>query len=390
MAREIAIWLYLSFFKAVFNIFNSFPLKNKVTFMVSFTQNPKFVYEEMLRQQIDVHSVFICTKRTYPYFRRNYPDLELYRYETWNLFHILKSMYHIATSKYIMIDNYYGFLSVADFKEGVQCIQLWHAAGALKKFALEDQTINDRSYSAKERFRLVYGKFDKVVVGSNALTKVYEEAFNLNEDKVLKTGIPRTDFFFDEQEKACIINRFFKETPILQEKKVILYAPTFRDQKLNDYEVMLNLDQMKSELGNEFVVLVRFHPAVKPHYDLNEKYEGFAYDFSSHPDINELLLITDYLITDYSSIPFEFSLLERPMIFFPYDLEEYTRNRGVWKGYCEMVPGPVVFTTDKVIELIKNNDFDMEQIQTFSAEWNAFSDGNASKKFVKSVFSKNV
>ncbi|MCF6138778.1 CDP-glycerol glycerophosphotransferase family protein [Pseudalkalibacillus berkeleyi] len=388
MAREFAIWLYLEFFKAIFRVCNLFPLKeNKVTFVVSFSQNPEYIYEEMKRQHIQYKSVFICTKRTFPYFQKRYPEIDLYEFESANPIEAIKSIYHIATSKFIIIDNYYGFLSVTEFKQGVKCIQLWHAAGALKKFALQDRTISHRSKNAKLRFEKVYSKFDKVVVGSDALTEVYKEAFNLKDDKVLKTGIPRTDFFYDTHQKNRMVQKIYAENPKLKNKKVILYAPTFRDNHLDDYHIKLDIKRMQKELGDEYVLIVRLHPAVNQVEEFGNMFSDFVYDYSAHPNVNELLLITDVLITDYSSIPFEFSLLEKPMIFFPYDLKEYEGERGVWSGYGQMVPGPIVFSTHEIISLIKDEQFDLELVRAFSEKWNSYSRGESSKKFVNQIFS---
>src|SRR5690606_1337177 len=100
-----------------------------------------------------------------------------------------------------------------------------------------------------------------------------------------------------------------------------------------------------------------------------------------------LLVVTDILITDYSSIPFEFSLLNKPMVFFAYDLETYVQKRGIWERYEQFVPGPIVKRTDELIQVIKEKQFDMQKIEKFAREWNEYSTGNTSRQFVEKFYS---
>ena len=249
-----------------------------------------------------------------------------------------------------------------------------------------DQSVRKRSKRAQKRFSRVYNRFEKVIVGSDEMANVFTEAFHLPSDAIIRTGVPRTDLFFDKKEqekkKQYLLSRYTE----LNNKKVILYAPTFRDNELDQFQLKLDIDLMYQELGKDYVLLVKLHPAIINKTYYNEQYPGFVYDFSDYKNVNELLLITDFLITDYSSIPFEFALLERPMIFYPYDLESYEKERGIWKEYEQLVPGPIVFTTKDIITLIKEDQFDLQAINDFSKKWNKYSNGHASENFVKFVF----
>ena len=113
--------------------------------------------------------------------------------------------------------------------------------------------------------------------------------------------------------------------------------------------------------------------------------EGFVYDVSYFTETNALLLVTDILISDYSSIPFEYALLEKPMIFFAYDMDEYKITNGLIRDYEEQMPGPVVFTTFEIIRTIKEDDFDLGQVRAFSDKWNEYSTGNASMNLAKFI-----
>ena len=97
------------------------------------------------------------------------------------------------------------------------------------------------------------------------------------------------------------------------------------------------------------------------------------------------MLITDILVTDYSSIPFEFALLERPMIFYAYDLEEYMKTTGIIENYMDLVPGPIVYNTEEIIEVIQGQYFDMKKVKEFAEEWNRFSKGNSSEQLALKI-----
>lgn len=308
-------------------------------------------------------------------------------FETLNVFHWLKSIYHLSTSRHILVDNYYGFLAAVEFKIEVQCVQLWHASGALKKFGLEDERIKFRSEKAKQRFIKVYSKFHKVVVGSDEMATIFTKSFNLKEEQILITGVPRTDFFFYDITMQKAKRKLRKKLPILKIKKVVLYVPTYRDKELKNYEIQLDINKIVKELGGDYVLLLRLHPAVNNTVLIPKRFTNILIDVSSNNyNINELLVIADYLVTDYSSVCFEFSLLQKPIIFFAYDLEEYKQSRGVSEAFEHSIPGPIVRDTDSIIKLLKTNNFDLHAISKYSKTWNKYSNGNSSYNIVQYMF----
>ncbi|MBS4174053.1 CDP-glycerol glycerophosphotransferase family protein [Bacillus sp. FJAT-49736] len=382
--RSFAIWTYLTAFRLIFMIMNMFPVKRKVTFIVSFGDNAIYLYEELKRQQISCEVVFLFNKSCKYNFSK-YEDAKAIPLNTANLMQLAKSIYHIATSKTIIIDNYYAFLSVIHFKKEVKCIQVWHAAGAFKKFGLHDHSLKMRTNRDIKRFKNVYKRFHYVAIGSDIMGNIFMEAFGLSPNQLLYTGIPRTDIFYDEKRKMDIMQKLLREYPDLRHKKRILYAPTFRDEQLDLFEFKLNLDLMKQKLGKDYIVMLRLHPAIKHKLDMESKYHDFVVDLSTYHNVNELLMITDILITDYSSIPFEYALLKRPMIFYAYDLEAYGQERGLWYDYKEMIPGPVVSSTEDIIEQILNNSYDMQRIEQFSNDWNKYSVGSSSSQLIRYI-----
>ncbi|MCF6410117.1 CDP-glycerol glycerophosphotransferase family protein [Pseudalkalibacillus salsuginis] len=369
-------------FKLLFNMFQLFPQRKKATFVASFGDNIFYVADEIAKIQQDEIIILKHPKCNIEF--ENIKNSKIYSFECLNLFHLIVSIYHLSTSKIVFTDNYYGFLSVTNFKPNVKCVQLWHAAGAIKKFGLMDPSIKGRQSSAKKRIQSVYQRHTHIAVGSEKMASIVRQSFGVDDKAILRTGVPRTDFFYDENKKQSAIEQLRNEFPIIKSKKVILYAPTFRDGEFNLPDIQLDLQSMYEELKDDFVVFLRIHPAVN--FKLNHNYSNFVYDVSDYYSVNHLLLITDYLITDYSSIPFECSLLKKPMIFFMFDLNDYRKKPGIWKEFESNIPGPIAKNTREILSIIKNNHFNYLLIEKFADEWNQYSKGNSSESLIKGLY----
>ena len=173
-------------------------------------------------------------------------------------------------------------------------------------------------------------------------------------DKVYITGMPRTDVFFDSNYRRKAVEAFYEQYPKLRDKKIILYAPTFRDSQVDHPVVQLDYTYLSEQLDQECVLGLRLHPFVAKNRDKTKKLPDNVIDFSYFKSLNTLLFVTDLLISDYSSIIYEFSTLKRPMLFYAYDLEQFEKEgRGFYWDYEQYVPGPVVTTTKEVEQNIK-------------------------------------
>ncbi|WP_251557318.1 CDP-glycerol glycerophosphotransferase family protein [Mesobacillus maritimus] len=382
MVREMAVYFYLRLFSLLFSLFNLLPLQKKVVLVASFTENNLHIYDEMQKQNVDFRTIILANEKVYPYLASETNEETVLLFEIKRLTHFIMSIYHLATAKVIFVDNYYGFLAATKFKKDAKCIQIWHANGAIKKFGLKDQSIEFRTEKAKERFKKVYNNFHKVIVGSEAMADIFTQAFGLPEDRILRTGVPRTDLFYNAEKKDSIERYIYKKYPFLSDKKVILYAPTFRDEKLETFELHINLKLLQKELEQEYILLLKLHPAIKNSIRITEDLQGFVYDFSDYPNVNELFFVSDILITDYSSLPFEYAILNKPMVFFPYDLAQYSKTRGFWEDYKKLVPGPIAYSTTEIIHSIKTKDFQLEKVAAFNQKWNTYSKGHSSGNIV--------
>ncbi|MCK9152260.1 CDP-glycerol glycerophosphotransferase family protein [Methanobacterium alcaliphilum] len=264
--------------------------------------------------------------------------------------------YQISTSHIIFMDNVFLPFSSIKPKKNTQLIQLWHGTGSIKKFGVDSEEgwIRDRAMA-------VCKNTTHFIVGSNWMKNIYKTAFKAEDEKIFNIGCPRTDLFFNEDSIKSKSLEFFKEYPELKNKKIILYAPTFRDGE--DVEIRLELDKMISKLKDVYVLGLRLHPHIAGDANIEEMfskehYSDKIYDFSHYPKLSTLMVSSNILITDYSSIIYEYALLQKPMIFYSYDLETFEKkDRGFYGDYKTSVPGPIAYKTDEIIDMINKGSY---------------------------------
>ncbi|MCM1364607.1 MAG: CDP-glycerol glycerophosphotransferase family protein [Faecalibacterium sp.] len=284
----------------------------------------------------------------------------------------------LATSKYVFLNDNFMPMAKLNFRSQTIVTQLWHAEGAFKKFGLAiEQPENIRKNEIELNKRLSY-----VVCSSKAVAPLYAEAFGVDESKVLPLGSARTDYFFqrgvDDKAKA----RINAEYPELKGKKLVLYAPTFRDKPEHNVNILSHFDisAFNKALGDEYALLVRLHPQLHENID---SISG-AVDVTEFDDVRDLVLACDILITDYSSICMDFSLLDKKTIFFAYDLEEYIAMRDFYFSYEDYVPGAVVRDTNGIIDEIRM-PLDHEKNERFKRFNFDFADADSANRIVEAV-----
>ncbi|MGN0435060.1 MAG: CDP-glycerol glycerophosphotransferase family protein, partial [Wujia sp.] len=261
----------------------------------------------------------------------------------------------IATAKYVFLSESTNVIPCLPLNRETMVTQLWHACGAFKKFGMSTADLifgDNRKTLEKYPY---HGNYTYVTVSSEEVVWAYEEAMSLQDKKgvVVPVGVSRTDIFYDEQAKTHAYEKLRKVFPYAEGKKVILFAPTFRGRvanaKSND---ALDISLMEKTLGEDYVLLIKLHPFVKTRTEIPEGCEAFAMDVTDDMSIEELLFVSDICISDYSSLVFEYSLFEKPMIFFANDLDEYYDWRGFYYDYRSFVPGPIYTSTSEVAAYI--------------------------------------
>lgn len=299
-------------------------------------------------------------------------------------FFFLKS-FAMARAEYIFMDNTFLPMAYLKVRKETTVVQLWHGTGTVKKFGQHVNTgkLYDQEKRANEN--LTY-----VIVNSEATRKLYAGCFSVKEEQVKVLGLPRTDLLFSEKELLRRRTQFFKQYPDIMNKKLVLYAPTFRDSEVNEPTLHLDIEKMARELPDEYCLGLRLHPFVAERFKLEQDYGGRVINFSSYDNLNTLLMAADVLITDYSSIIFEYCVFRRPMIFYAYDLEEFSdEGRGFYRDYREYVPGPVVETTEEILKVFQEKDWQREKLQEFLKDSYAYVDGKSAKRVVDFVMNRS-
>ena len=384
MIKEFGISIYLFLFKILFALFKLFPIKNKTVFLSSFGDNAFFIAKELSKAK--KHQIIFINQAKCKIDFTAIPtdNKKVFSFETSNIADTLLSIYHLATSKYVFVDNYAGVLSVIKFRKEVKCIQLWHAAGAIKKFGWSDPETSARSERAKLRFQQVYDRFQYIPVGSQQMADIFTESFHVDQSHFIYTGVPQTDFYFDPAAKAKAYTMLMDLYPAIAGKKVVLYAPTFRKNSLHSMKVQLDVEELLDKLDDHHVLLIRLHPSVQEVTNFKEHPRVLL--VNDYPHLSDLLVISDILITDYSSIPVEFSLLGKKMIFFTYDLTDYGKTQGIWAENSLYFPGPIVKTTSEVIQHILDPAIDHEKIDQFCNHWNTYSAGQSTRQLITVIY----
>lgn len=287
--------------------------------------------------------------------------------------------YKIAKSGVIVVDDYTQVLNDIWALKHCKLIQLWHACGAFKTFGFS-RIGKDGGPNQTNRNHRTY---NYAIVSSDEIRRFYAEGFGIDEENVKALGVPRTDDFFKEEYKVKITEKLYQEYPMLKDKKIILFAPTFRGNGANSaYYPFGRFDVKKllEALGDDYMVIIKHHPFVPELHPYSKDVSDRVLDLSKESEINDLLFITDLLITDYSSVIFEASLLDIPMLFYAYDLEEYTVNRDFYYPFKNFVPGKIVRNMEEIQEAIRNEDYELEKVKTFKHRFFDDLDGRSSER----------
>lgn len=347
-----------------FYLFKPFKLKeNRITFISnrrnSISGNYESIYAELIKDKnIDIKTV-LDTKESF---------ISCFKYG-----------YYLASSKVILIDDYIRSVYEIRKRKDNYLIQVWHACGAFKAFGFS-RLSREGCWPQDSRSHRTY---DYCLVSSRKVAKHYAEAFGMNVDRVIATGVPRTDIFFDEAYKREIRAKIFSTYPMLKDKKVILFAPTFRgsSKKEGNYpHYRFDYKKIFESFGDEYRIIIKHHPHVNNKPVIENEYKDRVIDLSKNEELNELLFVTDILITDYSSVIFEAALLDIPMLFYAFDLDEYISRRGFYCEYISFIPGKLVENMDEIIDALLAGDFEADKIIEFKKDFFDDLDGKSGKR----------
>ena len=366
-------------FQSIFKITKFFHLKkgNTVLFTsdsrAEMSGNFEYVYNEMLRQNLDekykIHALFKSNISV----RRNFIDK-------------FKFPYLLGKADYIFVDDFHPLLYTVKFRKSQEIIQVWHAVGAFKTVGYSRtgkkggpffNSVNHRNYT-------------KAFVSSETDIPFYGEAFGIKEQNIIPTGVPRTDILFDQDYEKAIVADMEEALPIVKGKQVILFAPTFRGSGHHTaHYPFFKIDFARFARycrENNAIVLFKMHPFVKNKLNIPREYQEYFVDVSDFREVNDILFITDILISDYSSLVYEFAVFKRPMLFYAFDLEDYITSRDFYEPYETFVPGKIVESFNDLIVALDQKDFDVEKVEPFLDKHFKYQDGRSSERLVRNVF----
>jgi CDP-glycerol glycerophosphotransferase (TagB/SpsB family) len=296
--------------------------------------------------------------------------------------------YHMATARVFIVDSYFLPLYVIRPRPGTTVVQTWHACGAIKKIGY---SVMDKTFGADETLislvRL-HSNYDVCLAASHAAALQFVEAFRQPLDLfVTDLGIPSTDVLCGEDRTTSTSEAIRRRYAIPTGRRTVLYAPTFRGDSLTTarHPDGLDLHLLARTLGDDHVLLLRAHPAVRSGLRIDPPLDDFVIDVSDYPEVNELMLVSDVLVTDYSSVIFEYALLGRPIALFAPDTDAYERERGFYFDYRLEVPGPVFETTVALATYLRAGEFDLEPVKRFATKWFEIADGHASERLVDQI-----
>ncbi|MBR5438470.1 MAG: CDP-glycerol glycerophosphotransferase family protein, partial [Clostridia bacterium] len=300
----------------------------------------------------------------------------------------------MSTAGYIFMDEATHITAKIKLRPETQMVQLWHGCGAFKKFGY---SVTDGKFGASQRAKTrypVHTNYTLATVSSPEVITHFEDAMNLKGKNTVKaTGVSRTDIFYNEVFIKDAHSKLYRLFPEAKNKKVILYAPTFRGNVENALAPdKLDLSLLNESLSDEYVLILKHHPLVRTKPEIpSELKKTFAADLSDEMSVDELLCVSDICISDYSSLIFEYSIFSKPMIFFAYDLKEYFDSRGFYYDYDAFTPGPVFSHTSEICEYIRNisSNFDETVITQFREKFMRSCDGKATKRIIGEVFGSN-
>lgn len=358
----------------------------------SYGGNPKALYEAMQKDFTYKGYRYVwCFRKPEEYtFLTKNRNTDVVKYRSKNYY----SSY--ACAKYF-ITNYRLPQEIKKKKEQIY-VQCWHGV-PLKRLGYDIKSYHDRTISKRQlrkQYKRAAKDFTYLLSPSKYFTDKLTSAFNLKalhkQDIFIEKGYPRNDSLYNYSEKER--EEIRKSLGIAEDKKVILYCPTYRENEYtvgvgNTMTLGIDFHRLQNALGNDYMILFRAHYLIKSQFDFSE-YEGFMIDVSEYGEINELYMASDMLITDYSSVMFDYAIIEKPIILYMYDLEEYKNHlRDFYLDFSELMTDPIT-SEDELIKSIKETDgFGIdERYEEFNKTHNELNGPNTSEVVLAEIFQR--
>ena len=348
--------------KIIYFFLKLFPIRNKIT-MISRQSNTAPLDFELLSQEIERDGEYryvILAHKLQPGLKNKVKYI----------FHMFKQMYHIATSKVVILDTYCIVVSLLKHKKNLIVIQMWHAMGALKKFgysvvetvtstsALGKQMTSEEKKELSTTMKMHKG-YDYIFASSEVCVPYFAEAFGYQKESMIVMPLPVVDILTDKEYIENKKQNIIKKYPILKDRKNIVYVPTFRRAEKEEkiQELIDNVDYTKYNL------IIKPHPLTK----LEKHDERVIWD--SYFSSRDMLMIADYIISDYSAIIYEASLLTKPLYFYTYDYDDYVEMRNFYTDFKKELPGLISEDSKVILKAIEKEEYSLDRVKQFSQKY---------------------
>lgn len=356
----IVIKIFIGILKFIYFFLKLLPTRKKITFISRQSNSINIDFELLindLKERYPEYRVVTLTKK----IEGNLLNKIKY------VFHIFRQMYHIATSKAVILDTYCIPISILKHKKNLKVIQMWHALGAFKKFGLSIKDKGEGSSSKLIEIMKMHQNYDYVFSSSKYCSTKFSEAFGYPIEKVLSYPLPRLDLLNNNEHINNKKVEILKKYPKLKDKKNILYAPTFRIEQKNcnrkKSKSIKNVLDLINEIDfDEYNLIIKFHPLS----NITIKDKRIICDKTFNT--SDMLFLSDYVITDYSATVYEASFLNKPLFFYTYDLEEYTKNRDFYLNIKKDLPGIITKNPKEIIDSIKTEKYDLKIVKKFKSK----------------------
>lgn len=336
----------------IFAVMKLLPVQNKVVF-ISRQDDCKSDDMKLLEKAISqcqnkpVKQVFLCKK-----FDGGVCKKALY------CFHALRQMYHLATSKVVVLDSYCIAVSVLRQRHSTVIIQMWHALGALKKFGFSIIDEEEGRSSKIADIMKMHRNYSYILASSEPCVPFFADAFDYKEESIKIMSLPRVDKLTDKALKKSTIEQIYERYPEFHEKKLVVYAPTFRKGK----DISKEIDDLASQFDKDkYVFILKRHPLMK-------KEEVMCLEDRDFPTI-DMLIAADYVICDYSAVVFEAAILKKPLFFYDFDYDRYSSGRDFYINYLEEMPGVIFSDAKQIASAVKEDNYDLKKVEAFSRKY---------------------
>lgn len=354
--------LSIKLINVIFKIISLFlPVKKRVVFLGSPRSEKLMENTQLVYDKIDCEKEIII--RLVPH----------------SIFDILYISYYIMTSKVLAIDDSYRYFVYIPLKKNQRLVQIWHGPGAFKTIGLDVS-----SNPSWEKYK--HDQYDAFISTAKDVYYCFESGFGLDKDIILPLGYPLTDLLLNNKEE--LEKEFYERFPEMKNKNKILYLPTFRrygGMDVIDYDYEINWEKLNEFLEEtDSLFIVKKHPLLI-HQNIDFVPKGYERIIEINDiDHYKLLVGADLLITDYSSSYFDYLMLNRPIVFYCPDADEYLSKHGVYIKFPDELPGEYCESCDDLIEILRNIDYNVDYSK-YKEWYMGACDGHSTEKVAKLI-----